>query len=236
MISYSESSRSYAAYVFNDLAASGNWMILWTFTSKNNCEKPPLNLANLEGTTVDFYRLLAIHRTASDVEIKSAYHQALLTWHPDRNLSDAPVDIALFKEAYSTLSTPHLRAQYDEELSQAVNVTGPRPAQVVSLEDFEEEDDDGKVNWRYPCRCGGLYRITEEDLDNGQHLVGCGSCSEVVWVGYEQAEGVEWNGLRNRKIPMTSDTNLTTPTVLENHWNEKKKEFLRPRKSIKSST
>ena len=104
-------------------------------------------------------------------------------------MSDACVDIALFKDAYTTLSSPHLRAQYDEKFSQQIDVAGPRPAQVVSLEDFEEEEDGNlKVNWRYRCRCGGQYIITEEDLDNGQHLVGCGSCSEVVWVGYEQME------------------------------------------------
>jgi diphthamide biosynthesis protein 4 len=163
----------------------------WLLPTVTVANRTLFNLANLEGTTVDYYQLLDIHRTATDVEIKSAYHQALLTWHPDKNLSDAPVDIALFKEAYSTLSSPHLRVQYDEKLSQQVNAAGPRPAQVISLEHFEEEEDDGKVNWRYHCRCGGLYRITEEDLDNGQHLVGCTSCSEVVWVGYEQVEEAE---------------------------------------------
>jgi len=59
---------------------------------------------------------------------------------------------------------------------------GPRPAQIVSLEEFEEQDN---ISWCYECRCGGTYRIREDDLERGQHLVGCGSCSEVVWVGYE---------------------------------------------------
>lgn len=66
--------------------------------------------------------------------------------------------------------------------------TGPRPAQVISLEEFEERGDAEDGLWVYPCRCGGQYVVTEQMLDAGQHLVGCASCSEVVWVGYELAE------------------------------------------------
>ncbi len=62
---------------------------------------------------------------------------------------------------------------------------------MISLEDFEERED-GEVNiWAYPCRCGGRYIVTEEMLDAGQHLVGCASCSEVVWAGYELVDTAE---------------------------------------------
>lgn len=66
--------------------------------------------------------------------------------------------------------------------------TGPRPAQVISLEEFKEVPDNVSEDegvWQYQCRCGGMYRITSSDMDKGHHLVGCDSCSEVVWVGYE---------------------------------------------------
>lgn len=61
-----------------------------------------------------------------------------------------------------------------------------RPAQVISLEEFEEDPIDSNV-WTYPCRCGAVYRITENDMDNGIHLNGCTGCSELVWVGFELA-------------------------------------------------
>ena len=35
------------------------------------------------------------------------------------------------------------------------------------------------------------YVVTEKILDEGQHLVACANCSEVVWVGYELAEDHE---------------------------------------------
>jgi len=84
-----------------------------------------------------------------------------------------------------TLSTPNLRAEYDS-LRSVTSKSAPRPAQIVSLDDFEESGSDD--TWRYICRCGGMYRITSREMEEGHHLVGCSSCSEVIWVGYEQ-----WN-------------------------------------------
>ncbi|KAG2136513.1 uncharacterized protein EDB93DRAFT_1091700 [Suillus bovinus] len=140
---------------------------------------------------VNFYQLLGITCDAPLSTIKSAYHKALLASHPDkRSFSSAippiDVDIALLKEAYTTLSNASSRVAYDDILktTRVKTSTGPRPAQVISLEDFEEIEEGV---WTHACRCGGIYRIIEEDMDAGRHLVGCESCSEVVWVGYELA-------------------------------------------------
>ena len=99
------------------------------------------------------------------------------------------VDIALLKDAYATLSSPHLRAEYDIRLMEQSSNTakGPRPAQIISLEEFHERS--GGL-WYHPCRCGGNYVIGEETMEKDQHLISCNSCSEVIWVGYEVAEDV----------------------------------------------
>jgi len=69
---------------------------------------------------------------------------------------------------------------------------GPRPAQVISLEEFEEQEATiDSVSWNHKCRCGGTYQISDDDMEKGQHLVSCCSCSEVIWVGYEMANNVE---------------------------------------------
>jgi len=150
----------------------------------------------------NFYQLLSLSQDASQTEIKTAYHRALLHFHPDKNhkVNSAKPDqetpdthlhsttadtipISLIKEAYRTLSTPDLRARYDT-LLQKIQPPGPRPAQVVSLEDFwDDPDEDGP--WSYKCRCGGTYTITSLEMEKGHHLVGCNSCSEVIWVGFE---------------------------------------------------
>jgi diphthamide biosynthesis protein 4 len=122
--------------------------------------------------------------------MKIAYHRALLHFHPDKNgvrpSATFLISISQIKEAYVTLSTPKLRAEYDSSQSTGSS-SAPRPAQVISLDDFEEVC--GGVDrdiWRYNCRCGGVYRITSLEMEEGHHLVGCNSCSEVIWVGYEQ--------------------------------------------------
>lgn len=129
---------------------------------------------------------------ASAVEIKAAYHRALLQFHPDKNSKDVPrrpgsdsIDIASIKEAYRTLSTPELRARYDSQVVSSRSNHGPRPAQFVSLEEFEDEGEDPDA-WHYECRCGGGYRITGDEMEQGHHLIACSSCSEVIWVGYEE--------------------------------------------------
>ncbi|KAI6102681.1 hypothetical protein EDD16DRAFT_1494606, partial [Pisolithus croceorrhizus] len=156
----------------------------------------------------DYYTLLGISRDAAQSDIKQAYHRTLMQLHPDKrtklanpsetvvpsNDDHSSVDIALIKEAYITLIDPSSRGAYDASLvCEGAGRRGPRPAQVVSLGEFtvvttHGQDDDEKHEWFYECRCGGTYHIVEQDLESGRHLVGCQSCSEVIWVGYELVE------------------------------------------------
>ncbi|KAF9444349.1 DnaJ-domain-containing protein [Macrolepiota fuliginosa MF-IS2] len=146
----------------------------------------------------NYYEILSVPPSASPTEIKLAYHHLLLKHHPDKNIHsrNAPnidvVDIALMQEAYTTLAAPSARAEYDASLKkykEGTKTLGPRPAQIVSLEEFTQLDLEGMDDtWEYPCRCGGSYRISESDMEKGQHLVGCRSCSEVIWAGYEVQE------------------------------------------------
>ena len=62
----------------------------------------------------DFYTLLGVSRTASEVEIKRAYRKLAMEYHPDRNSS--PGAEARFKEiteAYEVLRDPEKRSSYD---------------------------------------------------------------------------------------------------------------------------
>jgi len=145
----------------------------------------------------------------SAADIKAAYHRALLKHHPDKSNShsnlihhhqtdqeeqDKPptIDVDQLKEAYITLSSPRLRAEYDleaatssERPNDGSGGRGPRPAQIISLGEFAERSEG---LWYHACRCGGEYVISEQDMEKECHLVGCNSCSEVIWVGYEVAD------------------------------------------------
>ncbi|KAH9932060.1 uncharacterized protein BXZ73DRAFT_46916 [Epithele typhae] len=137
----------------------------------------------------DFYGVLSISPSANAAEIKAAYHRALLAHHPDKRSQSTPrpnpVDIDVLKQAFTTLHSPELRKAYDAARMTERTRQVPRPAQIVSLEDFANESDG---RWTHPCRCGGTYVFVETMLDVGEHLVGCTSCSEVVWAGYELLE------------------------------------------------
>jgi len=63
----------------------------------------------------DYYEILEVEKTSTDVEIKSAYRKQALKYHPDRNPGDHAAEES-FKEcaeAYSVLADPDKRAAYD---------------------------------------------------------------------------------------------------------------------------
>ena len=63
----------------------------------------------------DYYEVLGVARDASPEEIKKAYRQAALKYHPDRNKSpDAEARFKLAAEAYDVLSDPEKRRRYDQ--------------------------------------------------------------------------------------------------------------------------
>jgi molecular chaperone DnaJ len=69
-----------------------------------------------KGNPRDYYEVLGVSRTAAVEEIKSAYRQSALKWHPDRNPANKSEAEAKFREcteAYSVLSDPQKRQIYD---------------------------------------------------------------------------------------------------------------------------
>ena len=69
---------------------------------------------------VDYYSILKVKRTASAVEVKSAYRKLARERHPDVNggTEKAAREFALISLAYRTLSDPQERAYYDNQLKQ----------------------------------------------------------------------------------------------------------------------
>ena len=66
----------------------------------------------------DYYEVLGISRTCTEVEIKTAYRKMAMKYHPDRNQGDkakeAEEKFKECKEAYEMLSDSQKRAAYDQ--------------------------------------------------------------------------------------------------------------------------
>jgi molecular chaperone DnaJ len=63
----------------------------------------------------DYYEVLGVARTATEVEVKSAYRKLAMKFHPDKNPGDHTAEDK-FKEAaeaYAVLADPEKRAMYD---------------------------------------------------------------------------------------------------------------------------
>lgn len=72
-------------------------------------------MASQDWVDKDFYKILGVAKDASDADIKKAYRKLARQHHPDTNAGDAAAE-KKFKdvsEAYSVLSDPDERQQYD---------------------------------------------------------------------------------------------------------------------------
>src|SRR6187399_3111103 len=66
----------------------------------------------------DYYLILGVERTASNRDIKRAYRQLAIRYHPDKNPNlDAEERIKEINEAYMVLSDPGAKMSYDARLA-----------------------------------------------------------------------------------------------------------------------
>eukprot|EP00794_Sanderia_malayensis_P007367 gene7367-8187_t len=59
----------------------------------------------------------------------------------------------------------------------------------VEIEDFEYDEE--AEAYYYPCPCGDRFEITKEDLENGEDVATCPSCSLIIKVIYDPEDFAE---------------------------------------------
>src|SRR3954464_15365093 len=74
----------------------------------------------------DYYEVLGVGRNATEVEIKKAYRQMALKYHPDKNPDNKEAEdkFKVAAEAYEVLSDRDKRQRYDQYGHQGVNGNG----------------------------------------------------------------------------------------------------------------
>jgi molecular chaperone DnaJ len=75
----------------------------------------------------DYYEVLGVQRTATEVELKSSFRKLAMQYHPDKNPGDktAEVKFVEINEAYQVLSDPQKRGAYDRFGHAAFQNGGP---------------------------------------------------------------------------------------------------------------
>ena len=73
-------------------------------------------MASQDWLEKDFYKILGVQKDISDAELKKVYRKLARTYHPDANPDDANAEKKFkdISEAYSVLSDPKERAEYDQ--------------------------------------------------------------------------------------------------------------------------
>lgn len=154
----------------------------------------------------DYYEVLGVTRTSTEVEIKRAYRGLAVQFHPDKNPGDAAAE-EKFKEAaeaYSVLSDSQKRASYDRFGHQGVGAGAGFDPGFSNIEDIFDifgfgEMFGGRTQRRTTVQRGADLRydleITLEDAATGKdeklRIPRLEKCEECAGSGAEKGTTAE---------------------------------------------
>jgi len=131
-----------------------------------------------------YYEILGCDVRATYEELKKAYYDLVLKHHPDKKSNSSDEDPEAFQsidEAWKTLRDPEKRRSYDEALKQKELEEQTLIYGTFTLDQLSFSSDSGVGVYSCVCRCGGVYKITKDDLEQFQfYLVGCDQCSLMI--------------------------------------------------------
>lgn len=143
----------------------------------------------------DLYSILGCEDNATFDELKKRYQKLALKFHPDKIAShdeeksdvSHPVEFSKINFAWNILSDADLRKQYDIKWKQRC-ISQEWPIQDdVCVEEFDKSDvsDLDENMYTYPCRCGGLFVISETDIQIKFDIVCCDTCSLSIRILFD---------------------------------------------------
>ena len=109
----------------------------------------------------DFYKVLGVSKDADEATIKKAYRKLARTWHPDQNKGNPEAE-ERFKEigeAYTVLSNPEQRQQYDCLLYTSITCApAVAEASKISLNFWPEPSSTTTIFVEGSARCSSRMR------------------------------------------------------------------------------
>ena len=135
----------------------------------------------------DYYKILGVAKDTSAAQIKKAYRKLAKKFHPDTSDEDNAEDrFKEIAEAYSVLSDPEKRKQYDSPMNQGFPGTGFEDffSQFdVGVGDFfpgfgrRRKDTPRPQNLRYRLNLDFMSAVNGKSIDvKVDRVVGCESC------------------------------------------------------------
>ena len=137
-------------------------------------------------TTATYYDILEVSRDAQPIDIKKAYRRLALQHHPDRNhgSKEATEKFKEIGEAFSVLSDPTLRSEYDESLRGTTRTLSFRrrrrggaaaAAAAVPMDEFSQFD--------FLFRNDPFFREAFRDMDDAFSQTFTGTTTRGTTVG-----------------------------------------------------
>lgn len=129
----------------------------------------------------NYYEILEVSENSTQDEIRKAYQNLILKYHPDKQNEINSDKYLLIDEAWKILRDPETRKIYNAEMLQTKFNENPIIFDSLVLSDFsyDEENDE----YFYICRCGGVYIVPDELRDantSDKCFISCDECSLVV--------------------------------------------------------
>ena len=105
----------------------------------------------------DYYKILGVSSSANDAEIKKAYREMSMKWHPDRNPGiDVTATMQDINEAYAILKDAAKRSRYDEEYLRFCGMFTHNDKDQDTVN--TENDNQSQSEWTYD------YDVQDENL------------------------------------------------------------------------
>lgn len=136
----------------------------------------------------NLYDLFGVSIDSSQSDIKKAYLQLSLKYHPDKTCDSGKKDeykkkFQILSEVYRILSNDSSREDYDYGVKHSFGkISEHIICDEVTLRDCEKDSD----CYYYVCRCSGKCILNLDSMDHsdeqGIFVINCDSCSNLIKV------------------------------------------------------